>query len=440
MTLEDKLTEATENLSLESGTEVPFGRKFREKYFAFGDGVVIFNHGSFGATPRPVLEARTEYLRKANEFQDQYFRRDIFFSYSKETPLDRSRKVTAEVVDADVDNVVFVSNATTGVNTVLRSFPFERGDVIVYAQTIYPSCGNTLRWLEKYVGITVAAVELQYPMSQDEVVQTYTDAIDAQQKAGKTVRLCFFDTVSSVPACLMPWERLVEECRKRDVLSLVDGAHGIGLIDISLRKTKPDFFTSNLHKWFFVPTSCALLYVDPKHHHKIMSLPVSSPYPNAYDNVDNGKSDSKYLANLFSYTGTTDCTPFLCAPDALKFRNEVCGGEQKIRTYCHGLAKKAGPLISEMWGGTEILSGKGDEIITTMVNVALPLDLPVERHKRALQLLFAYLLDHKTAVNAFSYKGQLWTRWSFNVYNDIEEVPAVARIILGAVEHIKSSL
>jgi hypothetical protein len=93
-----------------------------------------------------------------------------------------------------------------------------------------------------------------------------------------------------------------------------------------------------------------------------------------------------------------------------------------------------------MWGGTEILSGKGDEIITTMVNVALPLDLPVERHKRALQLLFAYLLDHKTAVNAFSYKGQLWTRWSFNVYNDIEEVPAVARIILGAVEHIKSSL
>jgi hercynylcysteine S-oxide lyase len=58
-----------------------------------------------------------------------------------------------------------------------------------------------------------------------------------------------FDTVLTFPGVRMPWETLVRACKDLAVLSLIDGAHGIGHIDLKrLGNVGPDFFTSNCYK------------------------------------------------------------------------------------------------------------------------------------------------------------------------------------------------
>lgn len=439
MTRDSALERATDKLSL-GEKKVPFGREFREKYFPFSDDAGVFNHGSFGGTPTPVLEARISKLREANEFLDKHFRRDVFFSNTTETAIDRSRKAVAEIVDADVDNLVLVANATTGVNAVLRSYDFQKDDVILYPTTIYGSCKNTLLFLKDKLGVKLIEIPLLYPLSNDEVVKAYTDVMDKEAQAGNRVRLAFFDAVSSMPACRIPWERLVAECRKRDVLSLVDAAHAVGLIEISLREARPDFFTSNLHKWLYVPNSCALLYVDPKHHRKIASLPVSSLFPNSEDRADVPFDESKYLERMFAYTGTVDVTAAETVPEAVTFRKDVCGGEKAIRDYTYGLAKEAAKLISERLGGTEILNGKQDDIITAMVNVRVNVDVPADKTLAFVMSYNKYLLDRNCFVPIFAYRDCMWTRWSFQVYNYLEEVPDACDMVLKAVEHAKKEV
>lgn len=64
-----------------------------------------------------------------------------------------------------------------------------------------------------------------------------------------------------------------------------------------------------------------------------------------------------YFVKLFEKVSTTDNTPYMCVPVALKFRDEVCGGEARIRGYCIDIAQKGGAAVAEQLG-TEVLDTK----------------------------------------------------------------------------------
>jgi selenocysteine lyase/cysteine desulfurase len=410
-----------------SQERVPFGKRFGQKYFNFGSDVVNLNHGSFGAIPQVVLEARINHIKDVMAFPDRFFKSDMF------SKVPAIRQKVADIVDADVDNLVFVANATTAVNTILRSYPLAKGDKIVFCNTIYGSCRNTIQFLRDRVGIDAIEVVLEYPMSNQEVVDAFTNAIDS---AGGTVKMAFFDAVSSMPACVIPWEELCGECRKRGVLSVVDGAHSIGLIPISLGSARPDFFTSNLHKWLFTPNSCALLYVDREHHHLVHPLPVSAVYLNDGETLDDVKEKTR-LGDTFLYTGTVDYSSILSATEAIKFREEVCGGEQAIRKYCFDLAKKGGALVTKEFG-TEVLTGKEDHIDTCMINVRVPWDVPEDKLAEALNQYNKYIMEKwNTFVPIAPYKGQLWSRWSAQVYLDLDDFKYGIKAVKDAIANIK---
>ena len=91
-------------------------------------------------------------------------------------------------------------------------------------------------------------VKLTYPITDNEVVARFEETVRSVKNAGQTPRVAIFDTISSMPGVLMPWERLVEVCKKEGVLSLVDGAHGAGHLDMDITGTQPDFLVTNLHK------------------------------------------------------------------------------------------------------------------------------------------------------------------------------------------------
>lgn len=223
--------------------EIAFGHAMRKAYFNFDPSYTPLNHGSFGTYPTPVGQR----LRACQEAAEA--RPDEFIRYDIPVELERSRKAMASFLNINADEVVFIPNATTGVNVVLRSLRYEKGDVLVYFSTIYGGCEKTVEYLCESTNVEGKKIELQYPISDDVVVEKFEEGLLSVRTEGQVPRVAIFDTVSSLPGVRVPWEKLVQSCKTNGVLSLVDGAHGIGHISLQhLGKVGPDFFVSNCHK------------------------------------------------------------------------------------------------------------------------------------------------------------------------------------------------
>ena len=224
-------------------TQPAFGHAMRQACFSFAPDYVPLNHGSFGTYPVSVFKQLQAFQR------DSEARPDHFIRYEIPRRLDESRAAIASFLHVPVAEVVLIPNASTGVNTVLRSLQYQPGDAIVYFSTIYSACEKTVKYLVESTPVQGEKIELQYPIADDEVVRKFEETLSQLKFRGKKARIAIFDTVSSVPGVRVPWERLVESCRVAKVMSLIDGAHGVGHLSlINLKKADPDFFVSNCHK------------------------------------------------------------------------------------------------------------------------------------------------------------------------------------------------
>jgi len=220
-----------------------FGHAMRNAHFAFSPDYTPLNHGSFGVIPSPMQSAQNSFQKLAAE------RPDPFIVYDLPKLIDKSRDAIAPYLGVDVDEVVFVPNASTGVNVVLRNLKWEEGDIVVYFSTIYAACHKTIASIAEIQPLRGESIELVYPIEDEEIVRKLREKITQVRAQGKRVRLAMFDTVLTFPGLRMPWERLVGICKEMGVLSLIDGAHGIGHIDLrQLGSVGPDFFVSNCHK------------------------------------------------------------------------------------------------------------------------------------------------------------------------------------------------
>lgn len=194
----------------------------RNTHFQFAPTYRPLNHGSFGTHPAPVRAAHYSLQSQAIS------RPDTFISFDTFPLLAQSRSLIAPLLSVSPSEIVFVPNATTGVNTVLRNIKFEANDVVVAFSTIYPACEKTLASIGEILPVELEKVELVYPVEDEEIVRRFREKIEGVRRMGKRVRLAMFDTVLTFPGARFPWEMCVEVCKEMGVLSLIDGAHGIG--------------------------------------------------------------------------------------------------------------------------------------------------------------------------------------------------------------------
>lgn len=445
----------------------------RQAYWLFDDTNTNLNHGSFGAFPRPVRDALRHYqdIMEVNP--------DAFLRYELPRLLDISRRAIASFVHVPLNELVLIPNATTGVNTVLRNLKYQQGDRILYFSTLYGACEKTVEHLvETCPGIDSVRVELRYPASDDALIEQFRTAVEGE-KEGR-VKIAIFDTVTSLPGVRMPFERLVEECRNYGVLSLVDGAHGIGHLPLNLGSLDADFFVSNCHKyvmsdllfnpisslplggwciltsltrWLYVPRGCALLHVPNRNQSMIRSsfptshgfIPVMRPGKTRITNPlpPSGKPP---FVETFEFVGTMDYSPYLCIPAALKFRTEVCGGEKNIMEYCIKVAYSGARQVAEILG-TEVLNNEEGTMTrqSCMVNVRLPLKLGEdigEEHKGMVVAHISEVLvnEYRGFIATVLHNGVWWARVCGQIYLDIEDFKYGGRCLLEVCDKIKNDL
>lgn len=393
-----------------------FGHTFKKTHFSqLGEEVVPVNHGSFGLPPKSVVEAFHTAI------DDDLAHPEYYIRIKQEKEYLNGLKLVADFLNCRYKDLALVENATTAVNTVLRSLPFEKGDKIAIPSTTYGACANTVKFLAELMGIEVVLVETSYPLLDSAVIAIWREVF-----ATHKIKLALFDTVVSMPGVQIPYVELTNLCKEYGVLSLVDGAHLIGLIPVDFAEFRPDFYTSNLHKWLSVPRGCACLYVAPEHHRTIQSLPVSHLYvPQGAELLDD--QVSTFLYDKFKFIGSKTFAAVACIPEALKFRAEVCGGEEKIRDYCFSLARKVGKLAETRFPGAKVLENDENSLVTAMVSVVFPIENysttfdasdPQSAKELVADILEIMLEKHKTFVPFAPHAGKMMCRLSCQVYNE----------------------
>ncbi|KAK1701078.1 pyridoxal phosphate-dependent transferase [Colletotrichum godetiae] len=418
---------------------IAFGTEIREQCFSFAEGYHPLNHGSFGAFPKEVRNHQRR-LQDASEA-----RPDTFTRYTYLKLLRESKAAIAPLLGAEPDEVVFVQNATTGVNTVLRNLDFRPGDTVLHFNTIYGACLKTIQSLSEECPVSSHAIDITYPIDDDEILRRFRCAVKEIECRQKTPKLAIFDTVLTFPGVRFPFERLVATCKELKILSFIDGAHGVGHIDLSHLGgvVKPDFFISNCYKWLMVPRGCAVLYVPYRNQEKIAStVPTSCGYE---IKAERDKLESRhYFSKLFDKISTTDNTPYCCIPTVLEFRSRVCGGEAKIREYCEYIARLGGDSMAEILG-TEVLGASSASFRSCcFVNVRLPLTLAeLDAYASAGRGIAKWMqelmpAEYETYIPIKFYAGGFWCRISGQVYLTLDDFEWAAQTLLDVCTRAKT--
>jgi len=367
---------------------------------------VFLNHGSYGAVPKRVLEAQHRLHLHIEEEPVRFFQREY------EPLLEKARVRLAEFLELDPEGLIFVSNATTGVNTVLKSFSFSPGDEVIITDHIYNACKNALEYVAERRDITIKMVHIPFPVTSRKVVE---DLI-LRNTTSKT-RMVLIDHITSPTALVFPVEELVQHLNERGIHVLVDGAHAPGMVPLKLRELNASFYTGNCHKWLCAPKGSAFLYIREDMRKEVRPLVISH-------GANSERTDKSFLHLEFDWTGTSDYTPYLLIPDCIDFLGSLYpGGFPDLWARNHGLTLAAREMLCERFG---VEPPCPEDMIGSMA--ALPL-LPLGEANKIIDSIRDRVFQEfriEVPIIPWPSCGKALIRISCQAYNEFKDYVALA--------------
>lgn len=382
---------------------------------------MYLNHGSFGACPRVVIEAQRAIIARAERELVRFFVEDL-------RPLmDGARAAIGAFVGCDGGDIAPVSNATSGVATVLANLDLKPGDELLTNNHEYPSCQNNLRRVAERSGAKVVVANVPFPLhSAQQVVDAILGAVTAR------ARLALISHVTSPSGVVFPVEQLVPLLHTRGVETLIDGAHAPGMIEVDLAALRPTYYTANCHKWICSPKGSAFLYVDRARRERAAFRPVILS-----NNAENPVAGRDQFLTEFDYVGTSDYSAFLTIPAAIEAMGSlVPGGWNEIRTRNRALCLRARAMLAKRWG-THLPAP--ESMIATLGAVELPMPRSTPTARGSDDPLRHYAPMQAALIERHGIQVPVWgvpdspmrtLRISAQLYNSMEQYEYLA----GAVE------
>jgi isopenicillin-N epimerase len=378
--------------------------------FGLDPGLVFLNHGSYGACPRPVREAQ-------RAWQDEMERNPVAFLGRRSAALLRTaREALATFVGAQADHLVFVPNATTGVNIVARSLDLRPGDEVLGTTLEYGACDATWQFVCAQQGASYRRAPIALPLDDAAFVDAVMAAVTPR------TRLIFVSHIASTTALVLPVAALVDAAHARGLQVLVDGAHAPGQIELDLDALGADFYTGNGHKWLCGPKGVAFLHARPEHHERLHATVISWGYvagSGGHTGFDAYTGRSTFERRL-QWQGTRDITGCLALTAAIDFHRTHLSPE--VRAACH---HQAVALMHEMAGRFGLPVIGSDAHFAQMAAVPVP--------GCDAEALRARLFDrHRIEVPVTRHEGRTFVRVSVQGYNTRAELEALATALAEA--------
>ncbi|MGA1223624.1 MAG: aminotransferase class V-fold PLP-dependent enzyme [Phycisphaerales bacterium] len=381
----------------------PFAERDCASMFPLDRSYTFLNHGSFGSVPFEVL-TRQQALRMEIEARPiEMLDRNL------KSLLPAARAKVAAFVGVAPERLGFVTNATEGVNAILRSFDWTEGDEVLVVDHVYNAMRQSLRRMVREVGLTYREVEVRLPVrSADDWIESIRSAI------GDRTRMQLIAHITSPTALVLPVAEIVRLARARGIFTLIDGAHAPGSIALSVDALGADAYTANLHKWVCAPKGCAFLAVREGLESSIHPLATSHFLGEGF-------------GREFDWQGTRDVTPWLAAPAAIEFFERF--DWKRVRERNHAMAGWVQRFLCACWC-VDPLSPIDGSMLASMAAVRLPAG--VQSRFRDAPSLQAHLYGHhRIELPVIDWKGAWHVRVSCHLHTSPELVERLAGVVLG---------
>jgi len=283
-----------------------------EKHFLFQDGVIMMNNGTVGPMPQPVFNTLIKCfkLQCTNPFE-------VYAFIPRKKEEVRSR--LAKFINASPEEIVITRNTTEGLNFVANGLDLEEGDEVLLSSMEHPGGTHPWKLKEKRFGIKIREVPIGLPPKNvDEIVDAFQKAITPRTKV-----ISISHTVY-ISGLITPLKELSEMAHEKGVLVLADSAHGIGMLNLDMKKLGIDFFATSPYKWLGAPTGVGLLYVKKEVQDKLWPTIVSSGW------------DTHQDARRYETLGQRADALTIALGEAIDFQNAI--GKERIERRIKALA------------------------------------------------------------------------------------------------------
>jgi isopenicillin-N epimerase len=365
--------------------------------------IAFLNHGSYGATPRPVFET---YQRWQRELENQPVE---FLGRRRVELLAEARAALGAYLGTDGDNLAFVPNVTVGMNAIARSLKLQPGDEVLATDHEYGAVVRTWQYYCDRQGATFVPQRIPMPVTTaEDFVEQFWSGVTER------TRVITLSHITSATALIFPLEEICRRARAAGIITAIDGAHAPGQIDLDLDALGADFYTGNCHKWLSAPKGAGFLYARPA------SQPLLDPLIISWGWQAERPGHSPFVDH-FGWSGTDDPSAYLSVPAAIQFQQEH--NWSRVRAACHALANDARQRVAALTGLPPV-APDSTEWWSQMCILPLPATDAAALKTRLMD-------DHGVEIPSHTFQGQSYVRLSVQAYNDQEDID---RLIVGLRE------
>ena len=366
--------------------------------------ITFLNHGSFGACPKPVFDAYQNWQRKLENQPVQFMANDVY------EHLALARNKLGAFIGCGGDDLFFIPNATTAVNTIIRSLDLGPGDEVLSTNHEYGSLIRTWEWVAKEKGFHFIQHKFPLPLkTHEDFIENFWESVTAN------TRFIFVSHITSSTGLIFPAEKICSRARKDGILTIIDGAHVPGQLALDITAMDPDVYTGACHKWLSAPKGSAFLYVKNDLQSLIKPLIIS------WGEAGDDPGPSQFLKDN-QYQGTRDSSAFLAVPTAIDFQKEH--NWDTVKKSCRELNRRTRNRAYEIIH-TDPICPNTEEWLGQMASV----EVDVNNEQTLKDTL---LETYKIEVPVFTWQKKRLLRFSFNAYNDEYD----ADVLIGALQEI----
>jgi isopenicillin-N epimerase len=357
--------------------------------FLLNQSITFLNHGSFGACPKPIFE---EYQRIQLELETE----PVKFIQKKQTKyLKIARESLAKFVGCQAGDLFFTSNPTYAINIIMRSIKLNAGDEILATNHEYGAMDRTWNFYCKKSGAKYIRQKISLPVvSKEQMIEEFWKGYTSKTK------VIFLNQISSATALIFPVKEICDRAKELGLITIVDGAHVPGHIDLDISDLNPDYYTGTLHKWMLAPKGSSFLYVKSELQNDLEPLVVSW----GYESVAPGESQ---FLDYHELQGTRDVSAFLCTPKVVEFLEDNNWNE--VSKACKQMVLDNYQRFCDMLN-TNPLCPISSEFLGQMASFPINTKKPAELK----EILYS---KYKIQIPVMPLNGNYYIRYSINAYN-----------------------
>ena len=371
--------------------------------FLLDKKITFLNHGSFGACPKDIFNEYQLWQKKLENQPVKFL--DQFRDFGPN--MTNVRRVLSNNINSNINNIVPVVNATTGLNAIIKSLHFKKDDEVLMSNHEYGALEKTWQFIKTKYKIKIKIAKVSLPVTSEE--QFIEDFV---KKFNSKTKILFVSHITSPTSILFPIKNLIKIARKKNIITIIDGAHAPGHIDLNLKNLKADFYSGNCHKWMMSPKGAAFMWSSSKFKNHLDPLIVSHGWnkKNKSNNQKGALGNSRFI-DMFEYTGTKDPAAWLSVPASIKFINNV--KNIKLFKTQSNILYNFSLKLSKIFN-MPLLADKGF-LPPLMISVPIPKVKEFEFQKKLYR-------NYKIEIPIIPWENRSFVRISFQLYNSEKDL------------------